>query len=500
MSTNPLGEGAGFLILSTGKSRRWLLDACLESIARHYPGAPVHVLADAPVDVPFTWLRPSLKDGTKDEGNDKDSRRYKTRAYKLSPFRTTVLIDDDTVIHKPFGTAQELLAGHLLAMVPDGSYTSLGDWKARAAPAGLVRIKDADQRFAWSEHAKASIPADHEQFPYYSSGVMVWTIDDAVERMFDVWHTEWIRFQNRDQQPLVTALIEAGLYGVGAIRTLPAAMNFVPERHGTMPAKFTAETPCNVLHFWKNKSTQCAQYLHAMGHPRPAKASTRREHFERLTAFPESPQMTPEQYRAIGSVIVAADNERRDWRNHPMLDERPINVLVFGIGHDSQFWKSLNPDGRTLFVEDDPKFQAMGREQGLEVLPVQYEGAVGNWVKPGVNIPGQLRRTIWDVILIDGPRGDKPGTPGRAVPIYWADQLRRAIGQRQRAIFLHDWQRPWEQRCAWEFLASPAAVIPGDGKRGDLAVWDRHQHIHHEIGGLHGTWPRAVNGGTFPFV
>lgn len=34
----------------------------------------------------------------------------------------------------------------------------------------------------------------------------------------------------------------------------------------------------------------------------------------------------------------------------------PTNFLVFGLGRDSLMWAALNPRGRTLFLEEDPKW------------------------------------------------------------------------------------------------------------------------------------------------
>lgn len=34
----------------------------------------------------------------------------------------------------------------------------------------------------------------------------------------------------------------------------------------------------------------------------------------------------------------------------------PSNFLVFGLGHDSLMWAALNPRGKTLFLEEDPKW------------------------------------------------------------------------------------------------------------------------------------------------
>lgn len=56
-------------------------------------------------------------------------------------------------------------------------------------------------------------------------------------------------------------------------------------------------------------------------------------------------RVTPQQ--SIGEITVSFDVLRSIG---------PANFLVFGLGHDSLMWAALNPRGKTLFLEEDPKW------------------------------------------------------------------------------------------------------------------------------------------------
>lgn len=137
-------------------------------------------------------------------------------------------------------------------------------------------------------------------------------------------------------------------------------------------------------------------------------------------------QMTAEEYAAIADTIVAV---------------QPRAMLVFGAGRDSPLWCDLIPRGSTiLFVEDDPAWAA--RCPG-PVLTTRYRGTRDEWNTrdPLTTMPcwAQLAGVEWGLILIDGPRGDRPESPGRLGPIALAS------GYRDTPIIVHDCHREAER-------------------------------------------------------
>ncbi len=135
----------------------------------------------------------------------------------------------------------------------------------------------------------------------------------------------------------------------------------------------------------------------------------------------------------------------------------PVNFLVFGMGHDSGFWHERNPGGRTAFIEDQEfwfkKIQA--QHPFLESYLVNYETKREDWKRlldsPGqlhLSLPESIVKTRWDVILIDGPGGDRDGTPGRMKSIYMASLLVSPNGH----VFVHDSEREIEREYGNRFL------------------------------------------------
>ncbi|GAA0145357.1 hypothetical protein LIER_05572 [Lithospermum erythrorhizon] len=153
---------------------------------------------------------------------------------------------------------------------------------------------------------------------------------------------------------------------------------------------------------------------------------------------------------------------------------RPANFLVFGLGHDSLMWTSLNPRGTTLFLEEDPQWvqTILKNAPYLNAHMVKYRTKLSeaneliksyltdqecftknNLILRGNTkcklaldmLPNEVYDKEWDLIMIDAPRGYFPEAPGRMAAIFSAAVMarnRRSSGVTH--VFLHDVDRPVE--------------------------------------------------------
>lgn len=163
-------------------------------------------------------------------------------------------------------------------------------------------------------------------------------------------------------------------------------------------------------------------------------------------------QMRVAEYRLIAETIAS---------------KSPCNVLVFGVGNDSELWVLSNAGGTTLFVEDCQDWIDHVRmrfpQHSLQVYRHEYATRVrevSNLFWPGkkaTTVPAPLREVVWDVIIVDGPMGHRKDDPGRVQPIAWAGQLART-SPRSIDIFVHDIHRPTEYLACSRFLGAGRQV------------------------------------------
>jgi uncharacterized protein (TIGR01627 family) len=168
--------------------------------------------------------------------------------------------------------------------------------------------------------------------------------------------------------------------------------------------------------------------------------------------------------------------------------KRPANFLVYGIGNDSIFWHHLNKSGRTVFIESDeswfssikskhPKlasffakkyvnakwaFSNIKKEYPfLEAYLVEYGTKRSEWKnlinfpeKLHLNLPKNVLKTKWDIILVDAPPGLVSVMPGRMKSIYMSSVLTKKDGD----IFVHDCHREVEKTYCNKYLTKKELI------------------------------------------
>lgn len=163
------------------------------------------------------------------------------------------------------------------------------------------------------------------------------------------------------------------------------------------------------------------------------------------------------------------------------------NLLIFGIGHESLMWASLNPRGVTLFLEDDLELvqKILTYAPSLRVHHTLYDTELseGDYLltsyktspkclPPQVylkgntmcklalsKLPDEVYKREWDVVMIDGPKGYYGEAPGRMGAIFSTAVMAR---KREKAghthVFVHDVNRKVEKEYAKEFLCKDYLV------------------------------------------
>lgn len=112
--------------------------------------------------------------------------------------------------------------------------------------------------------------------------------------------------------------------------------------------------------------------------------------------------LTTAQTGLIASSLLAAQQQQ----------QRHANMLVFGVGYDSEAWTRVNCGGRTAFVENNAAWleKITASHPHLQVSKVTYKASARHtgdfYANPWLmELPDSITGTCWDTILIDSPAG-----------------------------------------------------------------------------------------------
>ncbi|KAL7156199.1 hypothetical protein ABFS83_03G127500 [Erythranthe nasuta] len=160
-----------------------------------------------------------------------------------------------------------------------------------------------------------------------------------------------------------------------------------------------------------------------------------------------------------------------------LKEKSPCNFLVFGVGHDSPLWATLNQGGRTLFLEESKYWTLELNKEipWLEIHHVMYKTKVSEAKKlfdigkskqcqtvgdPRLSkcplvlkeLPSEVYETEWDLIMVDAPTAFTKNLPGRMTAIYTAGILAKNRRDGETDVFVHDIDRDVEDKFSRSFL------------------------------------------------
>ncbi len=165
------------------------------------------------------------------------------------------------------------------------------------------------------------------------------------------------------------------------------------------------------------------------------------------------------------------------------------NVLVFGLGSDSNLWHETNENGKTVFLEnndewfekvtkDSPHIKAHFIEytnNGYEADKLLQDYESGNHECLTIDLPDEIRNTKWDVIIVDAPAAWDYKYPCRMKSIYEAYNLSKKSDSID--IFVHDTHREIEiQYC--DYFMKPNFEFVGEVKDPVGARWEGRNMFH----------------------
>ncbi|KAE8726038.1 Glucuronoxylan 4-O-methyltransferase 1 [Hibiscus syriacus] len=133
----------------------------------------------------------------------------------------------------------------------------------------------------------------------------------------------------------------------------------------------------------------------------------------------------------------------------------PCNFLIFGLGHDSLMWSSLNFGRRTVFLEEDEAWidQIRRRFPMLESYHVTYDSKVNQADNLMDVCRGSECAAIVDPKYSIRPDRNHEDAPGRMNAIYTAGMMARNKEKGETDVFVNDVNRAIEDKLSMAFLS-----------------------------------------------
>lgn len=180
------------------------------------------------------------------------------------------------------------------------------------------------------------------------------------------------------------------------------------------------------------------------------------------TNQPNASALTKKEFKLLSKLITS---------------KAPCNLLIFGLDPQYLELSKINAKGINVFLEDDSnKINAIKRKSNsTQIYKVDYQRPAKDAYKllkharqnPACaprsellpsskckltfkDLPQDVFKHKWDVILVDGPSGDMLEAPGRMSTIYTASMLAR--NGNTTDVLVHDIDRTVEKWFSWEFL------------------------------------------------
>ncbi len=153
---------------------------------------PVCVTGDTPVrGMQFIpWEGESPFDASQRHNFQFRAGRIKPRLYQVSPFERTLYIDADTTFIKPIQAGFELLDQYDVAVTEEN--LTLKELYNKKLAGWEINIQERDLTVIETGGVSTR--------KFINSGVIFFRKNNQTEKLFDDWHSEWMRFQQWDEQ------------------------------------------------------------------------------------------------------------------------------------------------------------------------------------------------------------------------------------------------------------------------------------------------------------
>lgn len=179
----------------------------IASLHKVCPNMPVIVVGDAEAKglegtLPGVQVRVLKTDPFR--GAEFLAGKIKPQLYRISPWDLTLYVDADTIFRQ----------------APDLGFDLLGKWDFIVAETMNRTLKSSIagvRETSWSRNHFGS-----PEILYHNSGMLFWRKNERVQKLFELWSTEWLRFSGWDEQ---VALLRALAASDAIFLTVPYSWN-----------------------------------------------------------------------------------------------------------------------------------------------------------------------------------------------------------------------------------------------------------------------------------